>query len=270
MRKIYFTIIALMASLAVSAQSTKEYVDLGLPSGTLWATCNIGANSPEEYGDYFAWGETEPKEDYYWTTYKWCNGWDTMTKYCVDSEKGVVDNNTELDPEDDAATVNWGSEWCMPTIGQLDELFFSNYTTVKWTTQNGVYGVKIYSKKNNQSLFFPAAGVRIGTRLDSDVIPDEGPGGYYRTRSLVAGGGNWNTSEFAYGIDFNANVSGYFVDRFFGGSVRPIRLKEKVTTSINSVTAGQKVTKNGKYISGGNLVIVKDGKKYNANGMEIK
>ena len=104
-----------------------EWVDLGLPSGTLWATCNVGANTPEEYGDYFAWGETEPKDYYGWNTYKWCNGSRyTLTKYCTDSSygyNGFVDNKAELDPEDDAAYVNWGSSWRIPTTEQQCELY---------------------------------------------------------------------------------------------------------------------------------------------------
>ena len=97
-------------------QDEHEWVDLGLTSGTLWATCNVGATAPEDYGDYFAWGETEPKEDYSWSTYKWCNGsYKTQTKYCTNSKYGTVDDKTELEPEDDAAFVNWGSTWRMPT-----------------------------------------------------------------------------------------------------------------------------------------------------------
>ena len=89
-----------------------EYVDLGLPSGTLWATCNVGASKPEEYGDYYAWGETEPKEVYDWSTYRWCNGGRTsLTKYNTKSSYGIVDNKTELELEDDAAYVNWGPSW---------------------------------------------------------------------------------------------------------------------------------------------------------------
>ena len=98
---------------------THEWVDLGLPSGTLWATCNVGANSPEEYGDYFAWGETTTKSSYSWSTYKYCKGSSsTMTKYCTSSYYGTVDNKTELEPSDDAATANWGSEWQMPSLEQ--------------------------------------------------------------------------------------------------------------------------------------------------------
>ena len=93
-----------------------EWVDLGLPSGTLWATCNVGANSPEEYGDYFAWGETQTKNVYNWGVYRLCGGsQNTMKKYCTNSSYGMVDNLTALESEDDAATVNWGSEWQTPT-----------------------------------------------------------------------------------------------------------------------------------------------------------
>ena len=90
-----------------------EWVDLGLPSGTLWATCNVGASKPEEYGDYFAWGETEPKDEYCWSTYLHCKGdYNSLTKYCHQYDygyNGFTDNLTELEPADDAATANWGS-----------------------------------------------------------------------------------------------------------------------------------------------------------------
>ena len=103
------------------------WVDLGLPSGTLWATCNVGANAPEEYGDYFAWGETQSKDYYYWDTYQYCMGSSaTMTKYCNKSNygyNGFTDNLTTLLPEDDAATANWGTDWRMPTRDEWDELF---------------------------------------------------------------------------------------------------------------------------------------------------
>ena len=97
-----------------------EYVDLGLPSGTLWATCNVGASKPEEYGDYFAWGEVKAKDKFDVSTYKWYNGsYKAITKYCTDSEYGTVDNKTELLPEDDVATAYWGSSWCIPSSKQF-------------------------------------------------------------------------------------------------------------------------------------------------------
>ncbi|MDD6782411.1 MAG: hypothetical protein PUD89_05750, partial [Bacteroidales bacterium] len=100
-----------------------EYVDLGLPSGLKWATCNVGATAPEAYGDYYAWGETTTKSTYEWSTYKWCDGsYDTQTKYCTSSSYGTVDNKTVLDLADDAARANWGGAWRMPTDEEWTEL----------------------------------------------------------------------------------------------------------------------------------------------------
>ena len=104
-----------------------EWVDLGLPSGTLWATCNVGADRPGDFGDYFAWGETTPKQSYSWENYKWCYGYSsTLIKYCTNSSfgyNGFVDNKNELDPEDDAAYANWGPSWRMPTYDQAARLY---------------------------------------------------------------------------------------------------------------------------------------------------
>ncbi|MBR5171078.1 MAG: hypothetical protein IKW85_10995 [Muribaculaceae bacterium] len=137
----------------------QDAVDLGLPSGTLWATCNVGASSPEESGDAFAWGETEPVGEYDWTNpwenYKWCNGSvNTLTKYCTDSEYGTVDNLTELESEDDAAWVNMGPMWRMPNNEQLTEL--EEYCTWKWATKNGVEG-RLVTGPNGNSIFLPAS-----------------------------------------------------------------------------------------------------------------
>ena len=104
-----------------------EWVDLDLPSGTLWATCNVGADRPGDFGDYFAWGETTPKQSYSWENYKWCYGYSsTLIKYCTNSSfgyNGFVDNKNELDPEDDAAYANWGPSWRMPTYDQAARLY---------------------------------------------------------------------------------------------------------------------------------------------------
>ena len=157
--------LGLRLALDPNVNEEHEYVDLGLPSGTLWATMNIGANSPEEYGDYFAWGETEPKENYDWSTYKWCNGSEnTMTKYCTYGYYGAVDGKTELEPEDDAASVNWGASWRMPTVEQLQELI-DNCT---WTSmqQNGVNG-RLVTGPNGNTIFLPAAGSRQNSSLNN-------------------------------------------------------------------------------------------------------
>ncbi|MBR6129413.1 MAG: Ig domain-containing protein [Bacteroidaceae bacterium] len=145
------------------------WVDLGLPDGTRWATCNIGADTPEETGNYYAFGETEPKSDYSWTTYIYCNGtYNTMTKYCIHAGygyNGFTDGLTELLPEDDAATANWSENWQMPSQEQIENLINSTYTTTEITTQNGVEGAKITSRSNGESIFLPCSGYREGTEL---------------------------------------------------------------------------------------------------------
>ena len=140
---------------------SNDWVDLNLPSGLLWATRNEGATSPEDYGDYFAWGETQPKDVYDWSTYRYCNGgYDQLTKYCNNSPhgyNGFTDNLTTLQPGDDAATANWGGGARTPTRAEWEELI--NNTTSQWTTRNGVYG-RLLSGSNGNSLFLPAAGYR--------------------------------------------------------------------------------------------------------------
>ena len=133
-------------------------IDLGLPSGTKWACCNVGANSPAECGDYFAWGETSPKEGYFYSNYKWFVGGDyhQITKYCANSDYGIVDNRTQLEPEDDAAYVNWGTDWRMPSYAQIFELL--DNCNSKWTKINGMGGYVLKSNINNDAVFFTAAG----------------------------------------------------------------------------------------------------------------
>ncbi len=160
-----------------------DWVDLGLPSGTLWATRNVGALAPEDYGDYFAWGETTPKEYYDWSNYKWSNGaYNQLTKYC-DMEShgymGFIDTKTELDPEDDAAYVNWGPSWRMPTKEQQDELW--EKCTSLWTQRNGVYGRLVYGPNGN-TLFLPASGFRW-----NDSLEEAGSYGRLWSRTLYSG-----------------------------------------------------------------------------------
>ena len=139
------------------------YVDLGLPSGLLWATCNVGAENPEDYGDYFAWGETTPKESYTWENYIYmmlgASSWDPkLIKYCINSDdgyNGFTDNLLTLLPEDDAATANWGNDWRTPTRTECLELI--NNTTHSWIALNGVNGC-LFTASNGNSIFIPAAG----------------------------------------------------------------------------------------------------------------
>ena len=195
-----------------------EWVDLGLPSGTLWATCNVGASSPEGYGDYFAWGETVPKDYYDGSTYKWCNGdYNKLTKYCTNSSdgyNGFTDGKTELDPEDDAAYVNWGSSWRMPTTEQQRELI-NNCSSV-WTTLNGVNG-RLFTGPNGNTLFLPAAGGRWGESLDY-----AGSWGHYWSRTLGSGG-----PRIAYYLYFiSGDVDWYIYYRYLGFSVRAVRVSQ--------------------------------------------
>ena len=133
-------------------------IDLGLPSGTKWACCNVGANTPTDCGDFFAWGETATKSSFTEYNYKWYIGGDVhkITKYCSNSDYGTVDNILGLELEDDAAYVNWGPEWRMPGTSQINELL-ENCTSV-WTKVNGMGGYLFKSNINNAAIFFPAAG----------------------------------------------------------------------------------------------------------------
>lgn len=187
-----------------------EYVDLGLTSGTLWATCNVGASSPYEAGSYFAWGETSPKQDYSMNSYKWYNTVaGKYTKYCDNSSYGDVDNKTELDLADDAAYVNWGAKWRMPTQAQFDEL------RAECTWQWNGSGYLVTSKKNNKTLILPAAGGRSNGGLGS-----AGYCGYYWSRTLSS-----VYPDDAYRLYFDpSGVDVYGYDRYRGHSVRAVRV----------------------------------------------
>ena len=205
-----------------------EYVDLGLPSGTLWATMNVGADSPEDYGDYFAWGETQPKDYYYWNSYKWMtdgmSSWSGVNKYTfADGQTSGVwynsngefigDNKTILELSDDAANASWGGDWRMPTKEDQDEL--RNECTWTWTINNGIKGYTV-TGPNENSIFLPAAG----DRYDSD-LDDAGYYGYYWSSSLST-----SDSVGAYYLYFGSDYVdwGYYY-RYFGHSVRAVLRK---------------------------------------------
>ena len=186
-----------------------EYVDLGLPSGLLWATCNVGADKPEDYGDYFAWGETATKSTYNFSTYKWCNGdYDNLTKYCTNSSYGTVDNKTVLEPEDDAAHVNWGGSWRMPTLDEIQEL--KDNCTWTWTTHGGVNGCR-GEGSNGESIFLPAADYYNSDGLNC--------AGYYWSSSLKT---NYPDCAYHLGFGFDEVYIASYGYRFYGQSVRPV------------------------------------------------
>jgi len=192
-----------------------EYVDLGL--SVKWATCNVGATKPEEYGDYFAWGETEPKNKYDWSTYKFSNGSNTtLTKYCSLSDygyNGYTDSKTVLEPEDDAAHVNWGGNWRMPTDYEYDELLYN--CTWTWITQNGVGGYLLTSNISgyeNRSIFLPAAGF-----YRDDSISYQGSIGNYWFSSIRV-----SEPYRAHGLVFFSSFNLSFGDRVTGCPVRPV------------------------------------------------
>lgn len=189
-----------------------EWVDLGLPSGLKWATCNVGASLPSDYGSYFAWGEISPKSNYSWTSYKWFNGsTNSFTKYNNDSENGTVDNKFMLDLSDDAARANWGNGWRMPTDVEMTEL--REQCTWTWTMQGGKNGYKVASKKNGNSIFLPAAGYRGEGRFN-----EVGSSGRYWPSFLYT-----EDPYLAWSVVFGSGGFNRHVNlRYYGFSVRPI------------------------------------------------
>lgn len=216
-----------------------EAVDLGLASGVKWASFNLGASKPEEYGDYYAWGETEPKSDYSWATYKYANGaYDKLTKYCPKDETSywdVADKNpdgeVELLPSDDVAHVKLGGKWRMPTLDDIKDLLAlstnTDYDWEKWALAkdangneikdawgNAVRGIRITRKSTGATLFLPAAGDCGGTSIGKDA----GSWGYYWSSSLYTG-----SPSSACNLGFGSDGSDwYYGSRCLGFSVRPV------------------------------------------------
>lgn len=187
--------------LTIKALWMGEYVDLGLPSGTLWASCNVGAENPWDYGDYFAWGETTTKDAYKWETY-------------------TYNDNSDLDAQHDAATVNMGSNWRMPTKAEFQELL--DNCDCEWTDDyngTGVAGRIVKSRNNSNSLFLPASGYRDGYR-DGSELWDDGSDGYYWSSSVYDVGGN------AWFLDFGHFFADTFPNNSFCGfPVRAVRCR---------------------------------------------
>ena len=227
-----------------------EYVDLGLPSGTLWATCNIGAENKEDYGLYFAWGETKgyangEEHTFDYAHYKWMtpghSEWNYVTKYTHEDNlkqgiwyngdtyvgttvNGVTYKNlTELLPEDDAATVNWGPEWRMPSAEEIEELLDPRYTYTSDGDCFGIYGQWIFSISNGNSIFLPAAKFRtewptVGNYKSNWLV--------YMTREQFKQG----ASASHYNRDLSYSFGKFSVnsemERYYGRTVRAVRVKK--------------------------------------------
>lgn len=185
-----------------------EFVDLGLPSGTLWATQNMGASAPEQAGDYYAWGESEPKDNYTWTTYSLCGGTSkTLNKYNTNSNYGVVDNITKLSLDDDAAYKQWKGLWRIPTIEQSREL----KSLCTWTLDK-TKGVFTVTGPNGNSIVMPLAGYMKG----SDVTM-KGTSGYYWTSALSSEAPNYACALLCDQSMFEMNAL-----RYCGRTIRPV------------------------------------------------
>ena len=213
-----------------------EYVDLGI--SVKWATCNVGADNPWDYGDHFAWGETEPKSDYNWSTYKLCNGsYKTQTKYNTKSSHGTVDNKTTLEPADDAAAANWHGAWRMPTQQEQTALCDSCYW--EWTTDynsKGVAGYIVYKAKADEDMGEKKIRGRNITTIGAYSLSDAHiflpAAGYCRDTDLknVGSGSYWSASlyesspNYAWDAYFASDyvASNGYTSRYDGRSVRPV------------------------------------------------
>ena len=215
-----------------------EFVDLGLPSGTLWATCNVGADNPEDYGDYFAWGETTPKDTYNWSTYQHYDG-SSVTKYTGS------DGLTTLLPEDDAATANWGSDWRMPTKEEWQELI--DNTTVTWTTLDDFVDVAIFTASNGNSLILPVAGYRDDMSESNGFISD-GSFSACWSSSLYT-----DFPDNAWIIDFGDGL--YEDDRYIGHTVRAVHSAPQSNVPTGAIDGKFTINEDGDqvYFSQGNL-----------------
>ena len=193
-----------------------RFVDLGLPSGLLWATYNVGAAAAADDGNYYAWGETEPQSSdrYTWSSYKYGTSMYDLTKYNASDEK------TTLEPSDDAAYVNWGASCRMPTRDEIYELFDTDYCTWEWTTMttsdgSSIYGYKVTSVKNGKSIFFPASGY-----CADEGLARHGSFGYYWSSSVGIDGSNTSMARhlYLYELDYIGNRD----YRYNGFPVRPV------------------------------------------------
>ena len=204
------------AGIGVSTDKV-EYVDLGLPSGNLWAKCNLGASAPEAFGDYYAWGEVEPKQEYTYPNHKWYKeGAPSLgfTKY--NNEDGKL----SLEDEDDAVIQKLGNGWRTPTLADFRELTNQKYTTIEKTTLNGVAGYQITSKKNKKSIFIPFAGFKNSQKPQTRAISDDEEVAVCMTNQRRIDDQVFNCWTFAFEQD---RIRRYGKRRYDGISIRPVK-----------------------------------------------
>ena len=208
----------LKAAAGIGGSTDKvEYVDLGLPSGNLWAKCNLGASSPEAYGDYYAWGEVEPKQEYTKSNHKWYKEGapsQGFTKY--NNEDGKL----TLEDEDDAVIQKLGNGWRTPTLADFRELTNQKYTTIEKTTLNGVAGYQITSKKNKKSIFIPCAGFKNSEKPQTRAISDDESVAVCMTNLRRIDNMVYNAWTFAFQQD---RIGRYGKRRPDGISIRPVK-----------------------------------------------
>ena len=208
----------LKAAAGIGGSTDKvEYVDLGLPSGNLWAKCNLGASSPEAYGDYYAWGEVEPKQEYTKSNHKWYKEGapsQGFTKY--NNEDGKL----TLEDEDDAVIQKLGNGWRTPTLADFRELTNQKYTTIEKTTLNGVAGYQITSKKNKKSIFIPFAGFKNSEKPQTRFISDDEEVAVCMTNLRRIDNMVYNAWTFAFQND---RIGRYGKRRPDGISIRPVK-----------------------------------------------
>ncbi|MGM9745646.1 MAG: hypothetical protein ACI30H_01600 [Paludibacteraceae bacterium] len=241
----------------VDAPVSPTAVDLGL--SVKWADINVGAYAPEEYGDYFAWGETTAKSTYNWSTYTLCDGdKTTLTKYCYDSaygKDGFTDSKTVLDPEDDAAAVNWGGQWRMPTDAEWQELM--GKCTWTWTTRNGINGYEVKATNEN-SIFLPATGY-----CDVDVLKDLGEYGSYWSSSLYMSDPSYPNDAWMAGL-FPEDRACYIDGRYSAFSVRGVMKEGGSITALQPATAAVNV-----YTTAGRIVCEGEFRIYDLLGRDV-
>ena len=200
-----------------------NYVDLGLPSGLLWATTNVGAEEPQVYGTRFAWGETETKDDYEWTTYRWGTSSTKLTRYCTSSSYGTVDGLSELLPEDDAASVVTGCAWHIPSYDDWDEL---GDNCVIWADSvSHIHGWSVMGKVKKTKIFLPNSGYR-----EAELIYNEGYDAFYWASETYS----FNCST-AYGYYLGPSYKGWgYRQRYLGNPVRPVIYPYQKVCDINA------------------------------------